>query len=74
MNKTEFLNTCRCGGYCNVKTARAYAEGKDEFSDEDIENVYRIEQDRISKRAAESFKYGVYQGVKCTKHLVNTHS
>ncbi|MBQ2663130.1 MAG: hypothetical protein IJH36_03220 [Clostridia bacterium] len=67
MNRAEFIERCQMGGYCTKHTASEYAEGKEEFEEIDIENAYRMEQERISKREANRERFTNYQGTKSTK-------
>ena len=52
MTKSEFIQACTHGGYCTKTTAMKYAEGKSEFSDSDIEEAFRMEQEEKSQSEA----------------------
>lgn len=76
MDKQEFIDRCHYGGYCRKKTAEKYIaeSGKKMFDESDIEEVFRIEQNKSSRQAAHDCdnggaKYRIYDGAKTTKHL-----
>lgn len=47
MTRGEFIATCVSSGYATKPAAEGYAEGKVEFSINDLIEVYRKEQRRI---------------------------
>ncbi len=67
MNLDEFVKTASRRGLASKETARKYGESRTEFTESDLEEVYRYqESDRIG-RAGDRFRS--YQGARCTKRL-----
>lgn len=48
MNKEEFVKYCKLSGYCDEKTAEKYAAGKEKFSEQDFEEVFRLHERRMA--------------------------
>lgn len=71
MDKQEFIEKCRLLGYCSAKTAKEYSKTKDEFNDEDFEEVYRIDERRQSLLDADREKWRLFDGAKTTKRLTS---
>lgn len=46
MTKSQFIAGCIMCGYCTKKTAEQYAADKDELTEADFEEAYRIERER----------------------------
>ena len=47
MNKDEFVNLATRMGYCSKKQAQEYAADREEFTEADFEEVYRIHERAI---------------------------
>jgi hypothetical protein len=66
MTKDEFIQNCRSLGYCSKITAEAYCRDKEELTDDDYIQVYRIAE-KIERRGSDGLhSYGKYGG-KTTK-------
>ena len=74
MNKDEFVNNACKMGYCDKKTAERYAEGKDELTDDDYIEVYRLMQKR-EVTSSDGFHQYDRNGGKTTKsyRVYNNH-
>ena len=46
MTREEFILAATNSGYCRTKTAREYAQGKDNLTEADFIEVFRIEESR----------------------------
>lgn len=53
-DKDTFVDLCAKCGYCNKKIARGYIKwtGKDEFTDNDFIEAYRLVENALSKEKA----------------------
>lgn len=69
MTQTEFIRLCTLCGYCKKRTATAYAKDRENLSEHDFEEVYRIEQAKQSRLEADRERFKNYQGTKSTKYL-----
>lgn len=69
MIKAQFIAGCVMCGYCTKKTAEKYAAGKDDLTDADFEEVYRIEQDKLSREEARQRDWRNFQGARTKKRL-----
>lgn len=47
MNKSEFVNMATRMGYCTKEQAQKYATDREEFTEADFEEVYRIHERAI---------------------------
>ena len=70
MNEKEFISACIKGGYAHEPIAKQYIResGKDSFTQEDLENAYRL--DAKFWNPFETGKFNYYQNTKSTK--INT--
>lgn len=52
MNKIEFVKACSSRGYTTKDFAKKYAEKhpKEEYSEKDLEDAYRLEEEMKSRR------------------------
>lgn len=66
MTRAEFIQTAVSCGYASQKTAERYAGERDEFSDDDLIEVYHA-ANWLGNIKSE--KWRVYDGTKSTKHL-----
>ncbi len=70
MTKDEFIKTCSQCGYASKKVAREYAEGKDELTESDFQEAWRINERRLDlKNNVDYGRYREYRGVRTTKRL-----
>lgn len=71
MTKEQFIAGCVMCGYCTKRTAIIYAADKDELTEADFEEAYRIEQERKSKAEArktrENSRYRIGDGCRVSK-------
>lgn len=71
MNKAQFIAGCVMCRYCSKETAKTYAADRDEFTDADFEEVWRIQNDRESKaearKARENSRYSIGDGCRASK-------
>jgi hypothetical protein len=75
MDREEFITLCSTSGYSSVKTATEYAKDKDVLSENDIIEVYRINERKIYlKNKINDPKFRDYMGVKTTKRLKTKQS
>lgn len=59
MTKEEFIANCRSLGYCSKTTAEAYCKDKDELTDDDYIEVYRLNE-KIERHASDGWHlYGI---------------
>lgn len=70
MTKDEFIKTCALCGYASKKVAREYAEGKDELTDLDFQEVWRINERLLDVKNGRLDRMRAYQDVKTTKRLI----
>lgn len=70
MTKDEFIKTCVLCGYASKKVAREYAEGKDELTDLDFQEVWRINERLLDVKNGRLDRMRAYQDVKTTKRLI----
>jgi hypothetical protein len=75
MTKDEFIATCINGGYCSKKVAEVYYQGKDNLTDNDLIEVYRIRDRKITVKelAIKNEKYHNVEGTKTTKFYKHTN-
>lgn len=59
MNKVEFIKACKNRGYTSKDLAKKYAEDhpKEKYSEKDLEDAYRLEEEIKSKRFRYSLGY-----------------
>ena len=70
MTKEEFLKVCAESGYCCREVAKEYATAKEEFTYEDLREVWLINQRRLVLKNGEIDKrFRIYSGVKTTKRF-----
>ena len=67
MKREEFIATVKIRGLATADTAREYAQGRTDFDDTDLEDVYRKQS--VYDREHEPSRWGTYQGVRSTKRL-----
>ena len=70
MTKDEFIQTCSDCGYCSKAAARRYAKDKEEFTEEDFEEVFRVAQRMETVKKDLSRKFTDYDGTRSTKRLI----
>ena len=70
MNKDEFIQTCSDCGYCSKVVARKYAKDRDEFTEEDFEEVFRVAQRMEAAKKDLGGKFTDYDGTRSTKRLI----
>jgi hypothetical protein len=66
MDKESFINQCVEIGYCSKKTAEMYCKDKNNLTEDDFIEVFRIVE-RAKEVAATIDKYRKVEGVKTTK-------
>ena len=64
MTLDEFIKTASLRGLANKEIAREYGKGRDEFTEDDLEAVYRYQNAVYAGQ--ESDRVRVYQNVRCT--------
>ena len=64
MTLTEFIRTATMRGMANKDMALEYAAGRTQFTEADLEAVYRYQNAVYAWQ--ESDRVRVYQGVRCT--------
>ena len=69
MTKDEFIKTCVLCGYASAKVAREYAEEKDELTDIDFQEVWRINERQLDVKNGRLDRMRAYQDAKTTKRL-----
>lgn len=70
MTKEEFVKNCCSLGYCTRVTAQAYCKDKEELTDDDYVEVYRIGEKIEHKLARDgTIAYGRCGG-RTTKHYL----
>ena len=71
MNRKEFTEACAACGYANKKTVEAYARERDEFTDDDFVEVYRLNQWHCeSGKWREIITDGGSRKARTTKHYI----
>jgi hypothetical protein len=70
MTKDEFIKTCALCGYASKKVAREYAEEKDELTDVDFQEVWRINERQLDVKNGRLDRMRPYQDAKTTKRLI----
>ena len=70
MTKDEFIQMCSDCGYCSKVVAKKYAEGKDEFTEEDFEEAFRMARRKEAVENGPCKKFTEYDGVRSTKRLL----
>ncbi len=60
MNRDEFVRTAYRMGYCSKKIAEEYSEGKDNLTQEDLVEVYRIAENCVYKPKGHPLGNGAY--------------
>lgn len=72
MNREEFFAAVKASGYAWKKTAVKYAEGRDTFTEDDLIEVYRIEQNAKESIRSDQEKYRfMFGGDKTTKRYTH---
>jgi len=64
MTLDEFVKTANLRGLASKEIAREYGKGRDEFTDDDLESVYRYQNGVYA--GDQSDRVRVYQKVRCT--------
>ena len=70
MTKDEFIQMCSDCGYCSKTVARAYAKDRDEFTEEDFEEAFRVAQHREAVKKDLGKRFTKYDGSRSTKRLI----
>lgn len=72
MNREEFFAAVMASGYAWKKTAVKYAEERDTFTDDDLIEVYRLEQNAKEsiRRDQEKYRF-MFGGDKTTKRYTH---
>lgn len=75
MNIDEFITTCTQAGYSSAETAKEYAGDRQEFTSEDIEEVWRMNERKLTLKNHQIGKerFRNYQGARTTKKLIVDH-
>lgn len=68
MTKEEFIKNCCSLGYCTKITAEAYCRDKEELTDDDYIEVYRLGEKIERKLARDGTKSYGRHGGRTTKH------
>ena len=59
MTKEEFIKNCRSMGYCSKEIATKYCEGKEELTDDDYIEVYRMAE-KVERHGSDGWhQYGI---------------
>ena len=72
MTQAEFITTAKLRGLATAETAKQYAQGRNDLTEADLEEVYR--KQTTTDRAHEPSKWRNYQGARCTKRLKEPES
>lgn len=64
MTLDEFIKTASLRGVASKKIAREYGKGRAEFTEDDLEAVYRYQNGVYASDQSDRFR--VYQNVRCT--------
>ena len=64
MTLDEFVKTASLRGLANKKIAREYGKGRAEFTEDDLEAVYRYQKGVYASNQSDRVR--VYQKVRCT--------
>jgi hypothetical protein len=64
MTLDEFVKTASLRGLASKEIAREYGKGRAEFTEDDLEAVYRYQNGVYAHDQSDRFR--VYQGVRCT--------
>lgn len=60
MNRDEFVKTAYKMGYCSKEIAKEYSEGKDNLTQDDLVEVYRIAENGVYKSKGHPLGNGGY--------------
>lgn len=76
MTVNEFVKICSNSGYCSAETAKRYANGKEELSCADFQNVFRLSQletPRMMRPGNQKFR-PIRENGRTTKHYTMDYS
>ena len=72
MTQAEFITTAKLRGLATAETAKQYAQGRNDLTEADLEEVYR-KQTAFDGQIGHN-KWRSYQGTKSTKRLKEPES
>ena len=69
MTQTEFITTAKLRGLATAETAKQYAQGRNDLTEADLEEVYRKQAASDTAQKGGSGLFRDYQGTRSTKRI-----
>ena len=69
MTQAEFITTAKLRGLATAETARQYAQGRNDLTEADLEEVYRKQAASDTAQKGGSGLFRDYQGTRSTKRI-----
>ena len=69
MTQAEFITTAKLRGLATAETAKQYAQGRNDLTEADLEEVYRKQAANDAAQKGGSGLFREYQGTRSTKRI-----